>query len=90
MVEDEGRQLLEEFDGLDEEVRGTIASHRLEFDEDAPVGAEAEAVLGEAGGGGDSGRVAPGGRDWGDPDVGVQVEAVEGAWSGPREVRCPT
>jgi hypothetical protein len=42
---DKGRQLLQEFDGLEEEVRGAIAPHRLEFDEEAPIGAEA--VLGE-------------------------------------------
>jgi hypothetical protein len=46
---DEGRQLFEEFDGLEEEVRCSIAPHCFEFDEDAPVGAEAEAVLCERG-----------------------------------------
>ena len=46
---DDGRELLQEFDGLEEEVRGSIASHRLELNEDASIGAEAEAVLGERG-----------------------------------------
>ena len=42
---DEGGELFQEFDGLEEEVRCSIAPHCLELDEDAPVGAEAEAVL---------------------------------------------
>jgi len=46
---DDGRQPLHEFDALEEEVRRSIAPHRLEFEEDAPVGAEADAVLGERG-----------------------------------------
>jgi hypothetical protein len=41
--------VVEELDRLEEEVRGAVAPHRLEFDEDAPVGPEAEAVLGERG-----------------------------------------
>ncbi len=46
----EGRQaLLQELDRLEQEVRRAIAPDRLEFDEDAPVGAETEAVLGEWG-----------------------------------------
>jgi len=36
---DEGGELFEELDGLEEEVRGAIAPDRLEIDEDAPVGA---------------------------------------------------
>jgi hypothetical protein len=44
---DDGRELLQEFDGLEEEVRRAVAPHRLELDEDASIGAEAEAVLGE-------------------------------------------
>jgi hypothetical protein len=52
-----------------------------EFDEDAPVGAEAEAIAAEL--------LEAGAIVGGDPDVGVQVEAVEVAWRGPREVRCP-
>src|SRR6266498_3179195 len=56
---DEGRELLQEFDGLEEQVRRSIASHRLELDEDASIGAEAEAIVGE------------------NPDVGVEIEAVE-------------
>src|SRR5262245_29418458 len=46
---DDGRELLQEFDGLEEEVRRAIAPHGLELDEDASIGAEAEAVLGERG-----------------------------------------
>jgi hypothetical protein len=45
----EGRELLQEFDGLEEEVRRAITPGGLELDEDAPVGAEADAVLGERG-----------------------------------------
>jgi hypothetical protein len=44
----EGCQLLQEFDGL-EEVRRAIAPDGHEFDENAPVGAAADAVLGEWG-----------------------------------------
>jgi hypothetical protein len=45
----DGHQLLQEFDGLEEDVRRAIAPDRLERDEDAPVEAEADAVLGECG-----------------------------------------
>ena len=45
----EGCQLLQEFDALEAEVRRAIAPDGLEFDENAPVGAEADAVLGEWG-----------------------------------------
>ena len=61
-----------------------------EFDEDAPVGAEAEAILSERGAEEIAAELlAAGAIVGGDPDVGVQVEAVEVAWRGPREVRCP-
>jgi hypothetical protein len=75
----DGGELLQEFDGLEEEVGRSIAPHRLEFDEDAPVGAEADAVLGKRGAEEIATELlAPGGRDrWGGPDVGVEVEAVE-------------
>jgi hypothetical protein len=46
---DDSRELLQEFDGLEEEVRRSIVPHRLELDEDAAVGAEADAMLGERG-----------------------------------------
>ena len=87
---DEGRQLLEEFDGLEEEVGGAVAPHTVwEFDEDAPVGAEAEAILSERGAEEIAAELLEAGAIvGGDPDVGVQVEAVEVAWRGPREVRC--
>ena len=45
----EGGERLSEFDGLKQEVRGAIAPDSLEFNEDAPVGAEVEAVLSERG-----------------------------------------
>ena len=54
----DGCQLLQAFDGLEEDVRRSIAPRRLEFDEDAPVGAEADAVLGERG----AQEIATGGR----------------------------
>jgi hypothetical protein len=38
-----------ELDRVEEQMRGAIAPHRLEFDEEASVGAEADAVLGERG-----------------------------------------
>jgi len=74
----EGRQLLQEFDGLEEEMRRAIAPDRLEFDENAPVGAEADALLGEWG----AEQIATellqaSSIVGGDPDVGVEVEAVE-------------
>jgi hypothetical protein len=74
----EGRQLLQAFDGLEEEVRRAITPDRLEFDENAPVGAEADAILGERG----AEQIATellqaSAIVGGDPDVGVEVEAVE-------------
>src|SRR5215831_18041036 len=74
----DGRELLQEFDRLEEEVRRAIAPHRLELDEDASIGAEAEAVLGERG----AEEIATewleaGAIVWWDPDVGAEVEAVE-------------
>jgi hypothetical protein len=55
---------LEEFDGLEEEVGGAIAPDRLEFDEDAPLGAET--VLGERG------REETGNCRWSRADVSVR------------------
>jgi hypothetical protein len=46
---DDGRELLHELDRLEEQMRGAIVPHRLELDQDAPVAAEADAVLGEGG-----------------------------------------
>ena len=46
---DDGRELLQELEGLEEQVRRAIAPDRLERDEDAPVGPEVDAVLGERG-----------------------------------------
>jgi|SRR5712692_6394708 len=49
-----------------------------EFDEDAPVGAEAEAILSERGAEEIAAELIEAGAIvGGDPDVGVQVEAVE-------------
>ena len=47
---DDGRELFQELDGLEEQVGRAIAPHRLELDEEASIGAEAEAVLGKRGG----------------------------------------
>jgi len=74
---DDGRGLLHELDRLEEPLRGAIAPHRLEFDEDAAVGPEAHAVLGERG----AEEIATelfeaGAIVGGDPDVGVEVEAI--------------
>src|SRR5439155_10231632 len=71
-------ELLQEFDGLEEQVRRSNGPHRLELDEDAAIGAEAEAILGERG----TEEVATelleaGAIVGGDPDVGVEIEAVE-------------
>ena len=75
---DEGGQLLEELDRLEEEVGGAIAPDGLEFDEDAAVGAEAETVLGERGAEEIAAELLEAGAIvGGDPDVGVEGEAVE-------------
>jgi hypothetical protein len=59
-------------------VRRAIAPHRLELDEDAPVGAEADAVLGERGAEEIATELLEAGAIVGvDPDVGVEIEAVE-------------
>jgi hypothetical protein len=75
---DEGRELFQELDGLEEEVRGAIAPDHLELDQDASIGAEAETILGERGAEERAAELfdarAIGG---GDPDVGVEIEAVE-------------
>jgi hypothetical protein len=46
----DGGELLHELDGLEEQVGGAIAPHRLEWDKHASVGGEVDAVLGERGG----------------------------------------
>jgi hypothetical protein len=75
---DDGRELLQEFDGLEEEVRRAIAPHRLELDEEASIGAEAEAVLGERGAEEIAAELLEAGAIvGGDPDVGVEIEAIE-------------
>jgi hypothetical protein len=75
---DDGRELLQEFDGLEEEARRAIAPLRLELDEDASVGTELDAVVGERG----AEEVAAeafeaGAIVGGHPDIGVEIEAVE-------------
>ncbi len=73
---DDGREPLQEFDGLKEEVRRSSAPHRLELDEDASIGAEA--VLGERGAEEIARELLEAGAIvWGDPDVGVEIEALE-------------
>jgi hypothetical protein len=75
---DEGRELFQELDRLEERMRGAIAPHRLELDEDASIGAEAEAVLGERGAEEVAGELLEAGTIVrGDPDVGVEIEAIE-------------
>jgi hypothetical protein len=82
---DDGRELLQEFDGLEEEVRRSIAPHHLELDEDASIGAEAEAVLGERGAEEiATERLEAGAIVWGDPDVGLSKEV------GPKGIRVNT
>ena len=59
-------------------MRRSIAPHRLEWDEDAPVGAEAEAVLGERGAEEIATELLQAGAIvGGHPEVGVEVEAVQ-------------
>src|SRR5258705_10287246 len=75
---DDGRELLQEFDGLEEQVRRSIAPHRLELDEDASIGAEAEAVLGERGAEEIATELLEAGAILlGDPNRGVGIEAIE-------------
>jgi hypothetical protein len=44
---DEGRELFHAVEGLEQQMGGAIARHRLELDQDASVGAEAHAILGD-------------------------------------------
>jgi hypothetical protein len=56
-------------------VRRAIAPHRLELDEEASIGAEAEGVLGKRGAEEVSAELLEAGTIGGrDPDVGVEVE----------------
>jgi hypothetical protein len=75
---DDGRELCHELARLEEEMGGAIAPHRLEFDEDASVGTELDAVLGERGAEEVAAELFEAGAIVrGHPDVGVEVEAVE-------------
>jgi hypothetical protein len=57
---------------------GPDAPHRLELDEGASIGAAAEAVLGERGAEEIAAELLDAGAIVGeDPDVGVEIEAVE-------------
>jgi hypothetical protein len=75
---DVGRELLHELDRLEEQLRSAIAPDRLEIDEDAAVGAQADAVLGERRAEEIAAELFEAGAIvGGDPDVGVEVEALE-------------
>jgi len=75
---DDRRELLQELDRLEEQMRGAIAPERLQRDEDATVGPEVEAVLGERGAEEVAAELLETGTiGGGDPDVGVEIEAVE-------------
>jgi hypothetical protein len=72
------RELLHELDGFKHQMGHPIAPHRLEYDKDAAVGTETDAVLGERG----AEQIATELFEarsivGGDPDVGVEVEAIE-------------
>ena len=68
-------------------MRVAIASHRLERDEDAPVSPEVDPVLGERGAEEGAAELRKAGTIvGGNPDVGVEVEAVELSLARPREV----
>jgi hypothetical protein len=75
---DDGRELLHELDRLEEQMRGAIAPDRLQRDADAPVGPELDAVLGERGTEEVAAELLEAGTIvGGDPDVGVEIEAVD-------------
>src|SRR3970282_1836169 len=75
---DDGRELLQELDRLEEQMRGAIAPDGLQRDEDASVGPELDAVLGERGAEEVAGELLEAGTIVrGDPDVGVEIEAIE-------------
>src|SRR5262245_12410537 len=62
----------------------------LEFDEDASIGADAEAVLGERGAEEIATELLEAGAIVGrDPHIGVEIEAVELGLTRPREVTRP-
>ncbi len=44
---DKGRERFHALDGLEQPMRGAIAPHRLELDQEASVGAEAHAIPGD-------------------------------------------
>ena len=72
------RELFHELDRLEHQMGRAIAPRRLEFDEDASVSPEAHTVLGQRG----TEKIATkllqaDAIVRGDPDVGVEVEAIE-------------
>ena len=81
---DDGRELLQELDRVKQQMGRSIAPDRLEFDEDASVGSEAHAVLGKRGAEEIAAELFEAGAIvGGDPDVGVEVEALELGLAGP-------
>ncbi|HLB48349.1 MAG TPA: group II intron maturase-specific domain-containing protein [Anaerolineales bacterium] len=75
---EDGRELVQELDRLEEQMRGAIAPDGLQRDEDASVGPELDAVLGERGAEEVAAeRLEAGTIGGGDPDVGVEIEAIE-------------
>jgi hypothetical protein len=75
---DAGRELVQELDRLEAQLRGAIAPDGLQRDEDAAVGPELDAVLGERGAEEVAAeRLEAGTIVRGDPDAGVEIEAIE-------------
>jgi hypothetical protein len=75
---DEGRERLQALDRLEAQMRGAIAPDRLERDEDASIGPEVDAVLGKRGAEEGAAELLEAGTIVrGDPDVGVEIDAVE-------------
>jgi hypothetical protein len=75
---DDGGELLQELDRVEEQMRGAIAPDRFEFDEDAPIRTELDAVLRERRAEEIAAELFEAGTVVGrDPDVGVEIEAVE-------------
>ena len=74
----DGRELLQDLDRLEEQMRGAIAPDGRQRDEDASVGPELDAVLGERGAEEVAAELLEAGTIVrGDPDVGVEIEAIE-------------
>jgi hypothetical protein len=77
-------ECLQQFDGFEGARRGAIAPDRLQRDEDAPVGSELDAVLGERGAEERAAeRCETGAIGGGDPDAGVELDAGALGLAGP-------